>query len=152
GNYLAGEKPGRVGIDHPAFDAVEAEVRGGVGKLLSIRGSRTVRDFHWDLGRVMWDDVGMARNKAGLETALAKVRALRTEFWQNVNVLGDGDELNQSLEAAGRVADCIELGELMCIDAWHREESCGGHFREEHQTEDGEAKRDDEHFAYVAAW
>jgi succinate dehydrogenase / fumarate reductase flavoprotein subunit len=94
----------------------------------------------------------MARNRRGLEEALEKVRALRAEFWKDVNVRGSGEELNQCLEAAGRVADCFELGELMCIDAWHREESCGGHFREEHQTEEGEAKRDDEHFAYVAAW
>ena len=108
--------------------------------------------FHRELGRIMWDHCGMARNKAGLERALQKIPALREEFWRDVNVPGSAAELNQSLEMAGRVADFLELGELMCLDALEREESCGGHFREEYQTEEGEALRDDERFCHVAAW
>ena len=115
-------------------------------KLLAIRGKRTVDSFHRELGKIMWDDCGMSRNAAGLKEAIGKIRALREEFWQNVNVPGIGDDLNQSLEKAGRVADFLELAELMCIDALERNESCGGHFREEYQTPDGEAQRDDEHF------
>jgi succinate dehydrogenase / fumarate reductase flavoprotein subunit len=121
-------------------------------RLLEIKGSRTVDSFHRELGRIMWDKCGMARNAAGLERALELIPALREEFWHDVNVPGSATELNQALEKAGRVADFLELGELICRDALHREESCGGHFREEYQTEDGEALRDDEHFAYVAAW
>jgi succinate dehydrogenase / fumarate reductase flavoprotein subunit len=111
-----------------------------------------VDSVHRELGKVMWDYCGMARNEAGLRTALQRIPAIREEFWQNVTVVGKGEELNQSLEKAGRVADFLELAELMCLDALHRRESCGGHFREEFQTEDGEALRDDERFAYVAAW
>jgi succinate dehydrogenase / fumarate reductase, flavoprotein subunit len=111
-----------------------------------------VDSFHRELGKIMWDYCGMARNAAGLKKALGLIPALRQEFWRNVNVPGSDAELNQALEKAGRVADFLELGELMCHDALHREESCGGHFREEYQTEDGEALRDDERFAYVAAW
>jgi succinate dehydrogenase / fumarate reductase flavoprotein subunit len=111
-----------------------------------------VDSIHRELGKVMWDYCGMARNEAGLKTALERIPAIRNEFWTNVRVLGQGEELNQSLEKAGRVADFLELAELMCLDALHRKESCGGHFREESQTPDGEAMRDDDHFAYVAAW
>jgi succinate dehydrogenase / fumarate reductase flavoprotein subunit len=111
-----------------------------------------VTSFHRELGRIMWDHCGMARNKAGLEAALSKIPALREEFWKDVNVPGSASELNQALEMAGRVADFLELGELMCLDALEREESCGGHFREEYQTPDGEALRDDQRFCHVAAW
>jgi succinate dehydrogenase / fumarate reductase flavoprotein subunit len=120
--------------------------------MLGIRGKRTVDSFHRELGLLMWDKCGMARNDTGLREALRRIPALREEFWQNVNVLGENEELNQSLEKAGRVADFLEFGELMCYDALHRRESCGGHFREEFQTTDGEALRDDENFAYVGAW
>jgi succinate dehydrogenase / fumarate reductase flavoprotein subunit len=119
---------------------------------LSIKGGRTVTEFHRELGKLMWDKCGMARNEAGLKEALEKIPAMRREFWEDVNVLGDGNELNQSLEYAGRVADFMEFGELLVYDALQRDESCGAHFREEHQTADGEALRDDEKFAYVAAW
>ncbi|HEY3142445.1 MAG TPA: fumarate reductase/succinate dehydrogenase flavoprotein subunit [Acidimicrobiales bacterium] len=151
-NYLAGslgEKP--VPTSDPAFAAVEANVGDRMARFLSVKGTRSVDDFHRELGKIMWDYCGMARDKTGLEKALSEIPALREEFWKDVRVLG-GPSLNQSLEKAGRVADFFELGELMVRDALHREESCGGHFREEHQTEDGEALRDDEHFAYVAAW
>ena len=121
-------------------------------RLLDVNGKRTVDSFHRELGRLMWDKCGMARNASGLREALARIPVLREEFWRNVNVPGSDAELNQALEKAGRVADFLELAELMCRDALHREESCGGHFREEFQTEDGEALRDDEHFAYVGAW
>jgi succinate dehydrogenase / fumarate reductase flavoprotein subunit len=123
-----------------------------IDKLLSIKGKRTVDSFHRELGKIMWDECGMSRTAAGLKKAIGQIRNLRDEYWQNVNVPGSGDDLNQSLEKAGRVADFFELGELMCIDALERNESCGGHFREEYQTPDGEAQRDDEHFSYVAAW
>jgi succinate dehydrogenase / fumarate reductase flavoprotein subunit len=121
-------------------------------KLLSIRGRRTVDSFHRELGRTMWEYCGMARNEAGLKAGLKKIPALREEYWQNVNVPGVGEELNQSLEKAGRVADFLELGELMCLDALERRESCGGHFREEFQTPEGEALRNDAEFAHVAVW
>ena len=117
-----------------------------------MKGKRTVDSFSKELGKIMWEYCGMARNKAGLETALQKIPALREEFWKNVTVAGHPEELNQSLERAGRVADFLELGELMCRDALAREESCGGHFREEYQTPDGEAVRNDEKFCHVAAW
>ena len=152
GNYLASTKLDKVSADHPVALAAKAEVGERVKKLLSIKGKRTVDSFHRELGKIIWDYCGMARNEKGLLEAIAKVRALKAEFWTNVNVLGSGDELNQSLEKAGRVADFIELGELMCIDALDRKESCGGHFREEFQTPDGEAQRDDENYAYAAAW
>lgn len=153
GNYLAGVKPsGESGADAPEALASLHEVEERLKRLLSIKGKRTVDDFHRQLGKVMWDDCGMGRNRQGLEHALQRIPAIREEFWQNVTVPGSGDELNQSLEKAARVADFLELGELMCRDALIREESCGGHFREEHQTEEGEAKRDDEKFCHVAAW
>ncbi|MEO6057133.1 MAG: fumarate reductase/succinate dehydrogenase flavoprotein subunit [Gemmatimonadales bacterium] len=151
-DYLASTKPEPVDVSHPEFRRVEAEVADRTRTLLSIRGKRTVDSFHRELGRIMWEQCGMARTAAGLGEAIARIPELREEFWRNVNVPGSGTELNQALEKAGRVADFLELGELMCRDALHREESCGGHFREEHQTEDGEARRDDEHFAYAAAW
>jgi succinate dehydrogenase / fumarate reductase flavoprotein subunit len=120
--------------------------------LLNIKGKRTVDSFHRELGKIMWDECGMARTAPGLERAIEQVRELRQEYWQNLNVLGSAGELNQSLEKAGRVADFFELAELMCIDALHRNESCGGHFREEYQTPEGEAQRNDEEYSYVAAW
>ncbi len=152
GHFLAQVKPGGVDESHPEFRAAREAVTERTKKLLSIRGRKTVDDFHRELGKIMWDYCGMARNASGLKHALQRIPELREEFWQNVNVPGSGEEMNQSLEKAGRVADFLELGELMCLDALEREESCGGHFREEHQTEDGEAKRDDERFCHVAVW
>jgi succinate dehydrogenase / fumarate reductase flavoprotein subunit len=152
GHYLASTSLGKVETSHVAFKQVEGEVAARVRKLLAIRGRRTVDSFHRELGKVMWEHCGMARNEAGLQAALQKVPALREEFWSDVNVLGANEELNQSLEKAGRVADFLELGELMCLDALERRESCGGHFREESQTPEGEALRDDAHFTHVAAW
>jgi succinate dehydrogenase / fumarate reductase flavoprotein subunit len=151
-DYLATAKLEKVDETHPDFAAVEAQVAERTKRLLSIQGTRTVDSFHRELGRYMWDWCGMERNAKGMNLALQRIPELRKEFWRDVRVLGTGEELNQSLEKAGRVADFLEFAELMCCDALHREESCGGHFRAEHQTEDGEAKRDDEHFCYVAAW
>ncbi len=152
GDYLGSNKLEPVSVDSPEVKATEAAVRQRTEKLLSVQGSRTVASFHRELGRLMWEYCGMARSAEGLKQALAVIPKLRDEFWHDVRVLGTGAELNQSLEHAGRVADFLELAELMCIDALHREESCGGHFRVEHQTPDGEALRHDEQFAYVAAW
>ena len=151
-DYLAGARPAPVDTSHAEFRRVEDEVAERMRSFLAIKGKRTVDSFHRELGRLLWDRCGMARNAAGLQEALARIPELREEFWRNVNVPGSDAELNQALEKAGRVADFLELGELMCRDALHREESCGGHFREEYQTDDGEARRDDERFAYVAAW
>ena len=151
GHYLGSTKLPKVGTDHAEFKAAEQGVRDRVRKLLSINGTRSVDSFHRELGKLMWDKCGMARTREGLQEALRRIPELRAEFWKNVRVLGSGESLNQSLERAGRVADFFEFAELMCRDALHREESCGGHFRVEHQ-EAGEAKRDDEQFAYVAAW
>jgi succinate dehydrogenase / fumarate reductase flavoprotein subunit len=151
-DYLASARPSPVDTSHAEFKRAEAEVAERMRTFLAIKGKRTVDSFHRELGRIMWDKCGMARNAAGLTEALARIPELREEFWRNVNVPGSDAELNQALEKAGRVADFLELGELMCRDALHREESCGGHFREEYQTEDGEARRDDERFAYAAAW
>jgi succinate dehydrogenase / fumarate reductase flavoprotein subunit len=151
-DYLASKKLAPVDATHPAFRAAEAEVASRTKRFLAIKGSRTVDSFHRELGSIMWEYCGMARNQAGLETALQLIPKLREEFWRDVNVPGSADTLNQALEKAGRVADFFELAELMCLDALQRRESCGGHFREEFQTPDGEALRDDEHFAYVAAW
>jgi succinate dehydrogenase flavoprotein subunit len=151
-DYLAGARPAPVDTSHAEFRRVEDEVAERMRTFLAIKGKRTVDSFHRELGRILWDRCGMARNAAGLQEALARIPELREEFWRNVNVPGSDAELNQALEKAGRVADFLELGELMCRDALHREESCGGHFREEYQTDDGEARRDDERFAYVAAW
>jgi succinate dehydrogenase / fumarate reductase flavoprotein subunit len=152
GNYLGSNKLARVDVSHAAFRDAESGVAERTRRLLSIHGKRTVGSFHRELGKIMWDYCGMSRNESGLKLALEKIPKLRSEFWRDVNVPGSGVELNQSLERAGRVADFLELGELMCIDALHRTESCGGHFREESQTPDGEALRDDANFSYVAAW
>ena len=152
GNYLAAQKLEPVSKDHPDVRATERAVEARTRRLLGVRGKRTVQSFHRELGKLMWDKCGMARSAEGLREALQRIAALREEFWENVFVPGTGEELNQSLEQAGRVADFIELGALMCRDALHREESCGGHFRTEHQTDDGEALRHDDTFAYVAAW
>ena len=150
-NYLAGMSRDPVTTQGSEFRAVQSQVEEKLQRLLSINGKRTVDSFHKELGKIMWDKCGMSRDRAGLTEALAKIPALREEFWQNVRVLGEGENLNQSLEKAGRVADFLEFGELMCADALTREESCGGHFREEYQVE-GEAKRDDENFAHAAVW
>jgi succinate dehydrogenase / fumarate reductase flavoprotein subunit len=152
GDYLARIGPIKVAAETPAFGAVVQESVDKMKKLLDINGSRTVDTFHRELGKMLLDKCGMARNKAGLEETLGKIPPLREQFWQDVKVTGSGETLNQDLEKAGRVADFLEFGELMCHDALKREESCGGHFREEHRTEEGEAKRNDEEFAYVAAW
>jgi succinate dehydrogenase / fumarate reductase flavoprotein subunit len=152
GDYLASRKLAPVDTTHAAFRAAEAEISARTKKFLAINGKRTVDQFHRELGRIMWEFCGMARNEQGLKTALERIPALREEFWKDVNVPGSDVELNQALEKAGRVADFFELAELMCRDALHRRESCGGHFREESQTPDGEAQRDDEHYAYAAAW
>jgi succinate dehydrogenase / fumarate reductase, flavoprotein subunit len=153
GNYLAGQKPGSTpSTDDPAFKEAAANVQEFTKRLLNTKGTETVSHFHKRLGKIMWDHCGMARTKEGLEEALKLIPALREEFWANVNVPGSDDHLNQALEKAGRLADFFELGELMCRDALTREESCGGHFREEYQHADGECLRDDENFAHVAAW
>ncbi|MEV4544167.1 fumarate reductase/succinate dehydrogenase flavoprotein subunit [Micromonospora echinaurantiaca] len=151
-NYLAAGPFEKVDGSHPAAVEARRDVEDRIQRLLAVNGDRTVDSFHRELGQIMWEHCGMERSEAGLRKAIDEIRALREQFWQRVRVLGDGDGLNQSLEKAGRVADFFELAELMCIDALHREESCGGHFRAEHQTPDGEAQRDDERFAYVAAW
>jgi succinate dehydrogenase / fumarate reductase flavoprotein subunit len=152
GNYLAAHKPDKLDASHPEAKAAEEAVKGRIGRLLGVNGKETPTHFHRELGKVMWEYCGMARNDAGLRKALQLIPELRERFWKEVRVVGSGNELNQSLELAGRVADFLELGELMCLDALERRESCGGHFREEWQTEDGEAQRDDEAFAHVAAW
>jgi succinate dehydrogenase / fumarate reductase flavoprotein subunit len=152
GHYLASNKLEKLSLAHPGVKAAEASVNARTKRLLGINGERTVDEFHRALGKIIWEYCGMARNRKGLETALQRVPALREEFWSDVKVLGTGEELNQSLEKAGRVADFLELGELMCRDALERDESCGCHFREEHQTEDGECKRDDLKFAHAAVW
>ena len=152
GHYIASVDLPRVDTDHPAFGDAEREVNARVTKLLSIQGSRTVREFWWDLGRVMWEQVGMSRSEAGLKEAIASIQGLKARFWEDVRVPGSAEDFNKSLELAGRVADFFELGELMARDALARRESCGGHFREECQTPEGEALRDDANFAHVAAW
>ncbi len=152
GGFLAGTKLEKVGTDDPAFREAEAAVRERVSKLLAIKGEKTVRQFHRELGLMLWDECGMARSEAGLNKALGRIPEIRDEFWRNVRVTGTGEALNQDLERAGRVADFLEFGELMVRDALNREESCGGHFRVESQTQDNEAKRDDERFSYAAAW
>jgi len=152
GDYIARTPLESVDATHPEFRRAEASVAEMTRRLLSIPGKRTVDSLHRELGRIVWDHCGMSRNAAGLESAIGQIHELREEYWRDVKVLGAGEELNQSLEKAGRVADFFELAELMCIDALHRNESCGGHFREEYQTPDGEARRDDENFSYAAAW
>jgi succinate dehydrogenase / fumarate reductase flavoprotein subunit len=152
GNYLAPELGKRPSTDHPAFKQTESEVRAQLQRFLSLKGRRSVQSFHRELGLLMWDQCGMARSERSLTKALKRIPALREEFWQDAKILGDNESLNTSLEQAGRVADFLEFGELMCIDALARNESCGGHFREEFQTPDGEALRNDTDYAHVAAW
>jgi succinate dehydrogenase / fumarate reductase flavoprotein subunit len=151
-NYLAKTTPGKYKTTHDEFEKCESENVEKVKTLLSIKGKKTADDFHRELGHIIWDKCGMARSEEGLKEALEKLPALREEFWQNINVQGSSDELNQSLEKAGRVADFLEFGELICTDALERRESCGGHFRVEHQTPEGEALRNDKKYCYVAAW
>jgi len=150
--YLAGTEAGAVSADHAELKKSRVEASDRIRKLLSIKGRRSASSFHRELGLLMWDKCGMARNAEGLRSALEMIPALREEFWENVNVPGSGDDMNRELEKAGHVADFLEFGELLVNDALTREESCGGHFREEHQTEEGEAVRDDENFSFVSAW
>jgi succinate dehydrogenase / fumarate reductase flavoprotein subunit len=152
GHYFASSKQLKPSVGHAEFKNAEEASRARTDRLLAIKGKRTVTSLHRELGKLLWEKCGMSRNEAGLKQALNRIPALREEFWNNVNVTGKNGELNQDLEYAGRVADFMEFAELLCLDGLHRNESCGGHFREEFQTEDGEARRDDEHFAYVAAW
>ncbi|MBX2934882.1 MAG: fumarate reductase/succinate dehydrogenase flavoprotein subunit [Ferruginibacter sp.] len=153
GNYLADEiRTASIPTDHPAFVEAEKEVNERITKLMSIKGSQSVESFHKRLGKIMWDKCGMARNAKGLSEAIVEIQELRKQFWSDVRIPGDIEEMNPELDKAGRVADFLELGELMCMDALNRNESCGGHFREESQTEEGEAKRDDANFSYVSAW
>jgi succinate dehydrogenase / fumarate reductase flavoprotein subunit len=152
GNYLASEHPQLASTDHAEFGAVESEVESRIGKLVAGNGNRTAQSFHKELGKLVWDKCGMERTAEGLQEAIGKVSELREEFWSSVNVPGENGSFNQALEYAGRVADFLEFGELMCRDALHRNESCGGHFRSEYQTEEGEALRNDDDFSYVAAW
>jgi len=151
-NYLAQTKPGKVTTDHPEFRKSQEDVSTQIKKLLSINGKRTPKEFHRELGKVMWEHVGMARSEQSLKKALHLIPEIREEFWKNVKVVGSGAELNQELERAGRIADFLEFGELLARAALNRNESCGGHFRVEYQMPDGEAKRDDENYSYVAAW
>ncbi len=152
GHYFASHKKDKVTPEHPEFRKAEEEVRGRVGSLLALNGSRTVASIHRELGNIMWENCGMGRNETGLKKALEAIPALRDEFWQNAKVVGNGESLNNALERAGRVADFLEFSEMMCHDALERNESCGGHFREEYQTEEGEATRNDKDYAHVAAW
>jgi succinate dehydrogenase / fumarate reductase flavoprotein subunit len=152
GNYLAGELGKKPAIDRPEFKEVEDAVRARTQRFLSVKGRRSVDHFHRELGRIMWDYCGMTRSEKSLQRALAQIPPLREEFWKNLNVPGEGEALNIELEKAGRVADFLEFGELLCLDAFERRESCGGHFRDEFQYPDGEAKRDDANFQHVAAW
>ncbi len=153
GDYLSEEiRTKAIPTDHEAFAEAEKNVQDRIHTFLNIKGTQSVDYFHKKLGHIMWNKCGMARNAQGLKEAVEEIKALRAEFWKDLRVLGSADEFNPELEKAGRVADFLELGELMCMDALHRNESCGGHFREEYQTEEGEALRDDEHYAYVAAW
>lgn len=153
GNYLADEiRTPAIPVDHPAFVEAEREVADRINRLMSVKGKTSVETFHKHLGKIMWDKCGMARNAEGLKQAISEIQQLKAAFWSDVRIPGEVKEMNWELDKAGRVADFIELGELMCIDALHRAESCGGHFREEYQTEEGEALRDDANFMYVAAW
>ena len=152
GDYLANTKLEKIDESHAAVRDAETSVARQTKRFLEIKGKRTVASFHRELGKLIWDECGMARNEAGLKRALSTIPELREEFWKNVSVLGSGEELNQSLENAGRVADFLEFGELMCLDALRRNESCGGHFREEFQTPEGEAQRNDDLYSYAAAW
>ena len=151
-DYLADAPFAKVGQDHPAVVQALEETKGRIQALIDVKGSRTVDSFHKELGNIMWEYCGMARTEAGLKFAIGRIRELREEFWRDVKVTGINEDFNQTLERAGRVADFLEMGELMCVDALHRRESCGGHFRTESQTEEGEALRHDDEFLYVAAW
>jgi succinate dehydrogenase / fumarate reductase flavoprotein subunit len=152
GHYLASESLPKVTTDHDAFSEAACNAQAQITRLLSVKGKRGIREIHRELGRIMWDDVGMARTERSLRRALEAIPKLRDEFWNGVSVPGTPDNLNQSLEYAGRVADYLEFAELLALDALHRRESCGGHFREESQTPEGEALRDDDQYSYVAAW
>jgi succinate dehydrogenase / fumarate reductase flavoprotein subunit len=153
GNFLADEiRTANIPTTNQAFVDAEKSVSDRINRLMNIKGTQTVNSIHKRLGKIMWDKCGMARNQQGLQQAIQEIRALKEEFWKDVRIPGKINEMNDELDRANRVADFLELGELMCLDALHRNESCGGHFREEYQTEEGEAKRDDSHFAYVAAW
>ncbi|MGH1469535.1 MAG: fumarate reductase/succinate dehydrogenase flavoprotein subunit, partial [Bdellovibrionales bacterium] len=152
GNYLGGTKLEPVTKDHEAFQAAENEVRGKVDKLLAVQGETTVDEIYKDLGNIMWEKCGMSRHADKLKEALVEIPKLKEKFWNDVKVTGSTDNLNNDLEVAGRVADFLEIGELMCRDALERNESAGGHFREEYQTEENEALRDDENYCHVAAW
>jgi len=153
GNYLADEiRVSEIPTDHPAFSEAEKAVTARLDLLMNIKGTKTVDHFHKLLGKIMWDKCGMARNANGLQEAIAEIRQLKKDFYSNLKIPGDKNEMNPELDKAARVADFLELGELMCVDALNRNESCGGHFREEMQTAEGEAKRDDEHFSFVSAW
>jgi succinate dehydrogenase / fumarate reductase flavoprotein subunit len=152
GEYISGAELPKLTTDHEGFKAVEVEGKARIEKLLSIKGNKTVKEFHREIGHLLWDYVGMSRNEEGLKHALVEIPRLREEFWENVMIPGSDDRLNKNLEFAGRVADYMEMSELMALDALHRRESCGGHFREESQTPEGEAKRDDENFCYATAW
>jgi succinate dehydrogenase / fumarate reductase flavoprotein subunit len=152
GDHIASKKLPAITTDHDAFKQTMEEVRIRTNKLLYVRGKRSVDSFHRELGHIMWDYCGMARNEQGLQTAITKIQSLREEFWQNVRVLGATNNMNKDLEQAGRVADFLEFGELLARDALTRKESCGGHFREEYQTTEGEAMRDDDKFCHAAAW
>jgi succinate dehydrogenase / fumarate reductase flavoprotein subunit len=151
-DYIASSKLDPVDTSHPAFKTAQTEVKERINKLVAINGKRSPDSFHKELGKIVWDECGMARSDKGLRNALARIPELREEFWRNLRIVGIGEELNQTLEKANRVSDFLEIAELMCVDALHRAESCGGHFRVESQTAEGEAKRDDENFAYTAAW
>jgi succinate dehydrogenase / fumarate reductase flavoprotein subunit len=152
GNYLADMPVTKVETSHPEFKKAETSLKEQMKKLISIKGNKTVDQYHKELGKIMWDKCGMSRSSEGLQTAKKQIRELRADFWKNVKIVGTDEELNITLEKAYRVADFLELGELMVDDAFNRAESCGGHFREESQTPDGEAQRNDSEYAYVAAW
>jgi succinate dehydrogenase / fumarate reductase flavoprotein subunit len=152
GHYLASTALPKVATEHDAFKEARATAQARIDRLLKVKGKKTARELHRTLGGLLWDYVGMSRNEAGLRHALETIPKLRDEFWQNVSVPGEPNNLNKNLEYAGRVADYLEFGELLARDALERRESCGGHFREESQTPDNEARRDDEHFSHAAAW
>jgi succinate dehydrogenase / fumarate reductase flavoprotein subunit len=152
GDYFATDRPPPASVDHAAFRDAERDVRAGIQRLLDVEGGRPADSFHRELGRILRDRCGMARNAGGLREAIARIETLRDEFWSDLRVTGTGEEFNVALEKAGRVADYLEFAPVLCHDALDREESCGGHFREEHQTREGEAQRDDERFCHVSVW
>ena len=152
GNYIASNKLPKIDVEHAAFKAAKADAQAKIDKLLACKGSRSPDDIHRQLGHIMWEYVGMSRTKEGLQKAIKEIRALREEFSTNLKIVGEPNYINPELEKAGRLADFLELGELMAHDAYERNESCGGHFREDHSTPEGEAVRDDANYSYVAAW